>query len=88
MPNVNRLGDPISHGGIALAPAVRLIFPAGDPDQPLIIGQMFHHQASPALSERGELPGKRYQSGIRRSREVRGLLNESSPKACCVCCAP
>lgn len=51
---------------------VLVIFLAGDPDKPVIIGQMFHHQAPPpALSERGELPGNRYQSGI-RSREVRG----------------
>lgn len=51
---------------------VLVAFPGGDPDQPIIIGQLYNHGAQPvALSGAGELPGNRYLSGM-RSREVRG----------------
>lgn len=51
---------------------VLVAFPGGDPDQPIIIGQLYNHGAQPvALSDAGELPGNRYLSGM-KSREVRG----------------
>lgn len=51
---------------------VLLDFLGGDPDRPIIVGQLYHHGAAPiALSRAGELPGNRYLSGI-RSREIRG----------------
>ncbi|WP_332855495.1 type VI secretion system Vgr family protein [Duganella sp. S19_KUP01_CR8] len=47
-------------------------FLGGDPDKPVIVGQLYNQQARPvALSNRGDLPGNRYLSGI-RSREVKG----------------
>lgn len=47
-------------------------FLGGDPDKPVIVGQFYNQQAQPAaLSNRGDLPGNRYLSGI-RSREVKG----------------
>ncbi|WP_371875053.1 type VI secretion system Vgr family protein [Duganella vulcania] len=47
-------------------------FLGGDPDKPVIVGQLYNQQAQPpALSNVGELPGNRYLSGI-KSREVRG----------------
>jgi type VI secretion system secreted protein VgrG len=47
-------------------------FLGGDPDKPVIVGQLYNQQGlPPALSERGDLPGNRYLSGI-RSREVHG----------------
>ncbi|MET0265148.1 MAG: type VI secretion system Vgr family protein, partial [Duganella sp.] len=47
-------------------------FLGGDPDRPVIVGQMYNQMAQPpALSEAGCLPGNRYLSGM-RSREVRG----------------
>ena len=51
---------------------VLIDFLGGDPDKPVIIGQMFNQQAQPpALSKRGDLPGNRYLSGI-KSCEVQG----------------
>ena len=51
---------------------VLVAFPGGDPDQPIIIGQLYNHSAQPvALSDAGELPGNRYLSGM-KSREIRG----------------
>ena len=51
---------------------VLVAFPGGDPDQPIIIGQLYNHSAQPvALSDAGELPRNRYLSGM-KSREVRG----------------
>ena len=46
-------------------------FLGGDPDKPVIVGQLFNQQAQPpALSATGQLPGNRYLSGL-RSREIR-----------------
>ncbi len=47
-------------------------FLGGDPDKPVIVGQLYNQQAQPpALSNLGELPGNRYLSGI-KSREIQG----------------
>lgn len=47
-------------------------FLGGDPDRPVIVGQMFNQGAEPAaLSGAGNLPGNRYLSGI-KSREILG----------------
>lgn len=51
---------------------VLLSFLGGDPDRPIIVGQLYNHGALPiGLSSAGDLPGKRYLSGI-KSREVKG----------------
>lgn len=51
---------------------VLLAFPGGDPDLPVIVGQLYNHSAQPvALSDAGELPGNRYLSGM-KSREIKG----------------
>ncbi|MGK5025470.1 type VI secretion system Vgr family protein [Janthinobacterium sp. RB2R34] len=51
---------------------VLLAFPGGDPDLPVIVGQLYNHDAQPiALSQSGELPGNRYLSGM-KSREIKG----------------
>lgn len=47
-------------------------FMGGDPDKPIIVGQLYNGNAHPAaLSEAGDLPGNRYLSGI-KSREIHG----------------
>lgn len=47
-------------------------FLGGDPDKPVIVGQLYNQQAHPpALSNVGDLPGNRYLSGI-KSREIKG----------------
>ncbi|HZV66325.1 MAG TPA: type VI secretion system Vgr family protein [Telluria sp.] len=47
-------------------------FLGGDPDRPVIVGQLYNEYATPpALSDVGDLPGNRYLSGI-KSREVKG----------------
>lgn len=47
-------------------------FMGGDPDRPIIIGQLYNGNAHPAaLSEAGDLPGNRYLSGI-KSGEIHG----------------
>jgi type VI secretion system secreted protein VgrG len=47
-------------------------FLGGDPDKPVIVGQLYNQQAQPpALSSQGDLPGNRHLSGI-KSREVQG----------------
>ncbi|MYM90766.1 type VI secretion system tip protein VgrG [Rugamonas sp. FT82W] len=47
-------------------------FLGGDPDKPVIVGQLYNQQAQPpALSNAGDLPGNRYLSGI-KSREIKG----------------
>jgi type VI secretion system secreted protein VgrG len=51
---------------------VLVSFLGGDPDKPVITGQVFNqHGKPPALSALGGLPGNRYQSGT-RSHEVGG----------------
>lgn len=51
---------------------VLLNFLGGDPDKPVIVGQLYNQQAQPpALSSQGDLPGNRYLSGI-KSREIKG----------------
>ena len=51
---------------------VLIDFLGGDPDRPIIVGQLYNAVgAPPGLSSRGALPGNRYLSGM-RSREVRG----------------
>lgn len=47
-------------------------FIGGDPDRPIIIGQLYNAVGMPpGLSTHGGLPGNRYLSGL-RSREIRG----------------
>lgn len=44
----------------------------GDPDKPIIVGQLYNDRAlPPGISDSGDLPGNRYLSGL-RSREVGG----------------
>ena len=51
---------------------VIISFLGGDPDKPVIVGQLYNQQAQPpALSNLGDLPGNRYLSGI-KSREING----------------
>ena len=51
---------------------VLVAFAGGDPDKPVIIGQVYNGDAPPPVFVREDgLPDTRYQSGI-RSREVRG----------------
>jgi type VI secretion system secreted protein VgrG len=51
---------------------VLVAFLGGDPDRPVIVCQVFNQRGEPpALSERGGLPGNRYQTGM-RSRERGG----------------
>ena len=48
-------------------------FLGGDPDRPVIVGQLYNQMAEPpALSIGGDLPGNRYLSGM-KSREVGGI---------------
>ncbi|MYM36807.1 type VI secretion system tip protein VgrG [Duganella sp. FT94W] len=51
---------------------VMVAFLGGDPDKPVIIGQLYNQAAAPAaLSSGGGLPGNRYLSGS-KSREING----------------
>ena len=51
---------------------VLVAFLGGDPDKPVIVGQLYNQDGMPAaLSSAGDLPGNRYLSGL-RSREVQG----------------
>ncbi|TWI60628.1 type VI secretion system secreted protein VgrG [Pseudoduganella lurida] len=51
---------------------VLVAFLGGDPDKPVIVGQMYNqHATPPALSSGGALPDNRHLSGM-RSREVGG----------------
>ncbi|TFW31796.1 type VI secretion system tip protein VgrG [Massilia horti] len=48
-------------------------FMGGDPDKPVIVGQLYNNiGVPPALSKEGELPGNRYLSG-QKSQEIRGM---------------
>lgn len=62
-------------GGLGLprvGSEVLVDFLGGDPDKPIVVGQLYNGQARPpALSERGDLPGNRYLSGL-KSREIHG----------------
>jgi type VI secretion system secreted protein VgrG len=51
---------------------VLVSFLGGDPDKPIVVGQLYNQQAQPiALSSAGGLPGNRNLSGI-KSREING----------------
>jgi len=50
---------------------VLLAFLGGDPDKPVIIGQLYNTVARPPHLGLGDLPGNKYLTGI-KSREVRG----------------
>ncbi|MBJ7314340.1 type VI secretion system Vgr family protein [Rugamonas sp. CCM 8940] len=50
---------------------VLLAFLGGDPDKPVIVGQLYNGAARPPQLGLGDLPGNKYLSGI-KSREVRG----------------
>jgi type VI secretion system secreted protein VgrG len=51
---------------------VLVAFLGGDPDKPVIVGQLYNADAEPpTFSKAGNLPGNRYLSGM-RSREVNG----------------
>ncbi|SDH49174.1 MULTISPECIES: type VI secretion system Vgr family protein [unclassified Duganella] len=51
---------------------VLVAFLGGDPDKPVIVGQLYNQDAMPAaLSSASDLPGNRYLSGI-KSREING----------------
>jgi type VI secretion system secreted protein VgrG len=51
---------------------VLVSFLGGDPDRPIIVGQLFNQVAAPpAFSGVGDLPGNRYMSGT-RTREIHG----------------
>jgi type VI secretion system secreted protein VgrG len=51
---------------------VLVSFLGGDPDRPIIVGQLYNGRAlPPAFSGAGDLPGNRYLSGT-RTREIRG----------------
>ena len=65
-----------SHCGARLLPPigteVLVAFSGGDPDKPVIIGQVYNGASPPpAFAREDGLPDTRYQSGL-RSREVRG----------------
>ena len=53
-------------------------FLGGDPDKPVIVGQLYNEVAEPAaLNRLGNLPASRYLSGL-KSREIRaGRSNQS-----------
>jgi type VI secretion system secreted protein VgrG len=46
-------------------------FLGGDPDKPIIVGQVYGRMDSPSFSHTGTLPGNRYLAGI-KSKEVQG----------------
>jgi len=51
---------------------VLVAFVGGDPDKPVIVGQLYNQEGQPpALSGAGQLPGNRHLSGF-RTREVAG----------------
>jgi type VI secretion system secreted protein VgrG len=50
---------------------VMVDFLGGDPDKPIIVGQVYGRMAPPSFSHTGTLPGNRYLAGI-KSKEVQG----------------
>ncbi len=70
-------GDCLQCGSLFLprvGTEVLIAFLGGDPDKPIIAGQVFNERARPpALSQAGGMPGNRYQSGL-KSREVGGEM--------------
>lgn len=50
---------------------VLLAFLGGDPDKPVIVGQLYNTLAKPPQLGLGDLPGNKYLTGI-KSREIRG----------------
>lgn len=71
----NGLGSGGQCGARQLPPVgaeVLVAFAGGDPDKPVIVAQVYNGAAPPPrFRHEEELPGSRYQSGL-RSREVRG----------------
>jgi type VI secretion system secreted protein VgrG len=71
----NGLGNNVQCGTRLLPPVgteVIIAFAGGDPDKPVIVGQVYNGTAPPpAFAREDGLPDTRYQSGL-RSREVRG----------------
>ncbi len=67
-------GDGMHFGALALprpGTEVLLAFLGGDPDKPVIIGQLYNNLARPPYLGLGDLPGNKYLSGM-KSREIRG----------------
>jgi type VI secretion system secreted protein VgrG len=71
----NGFGGNVQCGARFLPPVgteVLVDFAGGDPDKPIIIGQVYNGNAPPpAFTGEDGLPNTRYQSGL-RSREIRG----------------
>lgn len=71
----NGLGASGQCGARLLPPVgaeVLVAFAGGDPDKPVVVGQVYNGAAPPPVFQREDtLPETRYQSGL-RSREVRG----------------
>lgn len=67
-------GDGMHFGSLALPrPGTEVLigFLSGDPDKPIIIGQLYNALARPPQLGAGDLPGNKYLSGV-RSREIKG----------------
>lgn len=71
----NGVGNTVQSGARFLPPVgteVLIAFAGGDPDKPVVIGQVYNGDAPPPTFVReAGLPDTRHQSGV-RSREVRG----------------
>lgn len=66
--------DGIYHGLLSLprpGTEVLIAFLGGDPDKPIIVGQLYNSVTRPPLLGVGDLPGNKYLSGI-KSREIHG----------------
>lgn len=67
-------GSGMPFGSLALPrPGTEVLigFMGGDPDKPIIIGQLYNMLARPPYLGAGDLPGNKYLSGV-RSREIDG----------------
>ena len=67
-------GSGMPFGSLALprpGTEVLIAFMGGDPDKPIIIGQLYNMLARPPNLGAGDLPGNKYLSGV-RSREIDG----------------